>query len=104
VKLTPEHKRFDAEIAKAAIAGMRWHSMVPDKRVKVEVESGRVMLTGRLDLDCQHTCAEQSNSPLLAVRGVTNRITIKRRVSAMDLGTQITAALARQAVASAERL
>lgn len=103
MKLAPEHKRFDAEIAKAAIAGIRWQSMVPDKRVKVEVESGRIMLTGRLDLDCQHACAEQANSPLLAVRGVTNLITIKRHVNAMDLGIQITAALTRQAVASAER-
>lgn len=46
VNLAPEHKRSDAEIAKAAISAMRWHSMVPDERVKVEVESGWVTLTG----------------------------------------------------------
>ena len=104
VKLAPEHKRSDAEIAEAAIAAMRWHSMVPDERVKVEVETGWVTLTGELDWGYQYASAEQAISPLLGVRGVTNLITIKPRVSAMDLGTQITAALTRQAERAAHHI
>lgn len=33
VKLAPEHKRSDAEIADAAILAMRWHSLVSAYRV-----------------------------------------------------------------------
>ncbi len=104
VQLAPEHKRSDAEIAQAAISAMRWHSMVPDERVKVEVESGWVTLTGELDWGYQYANAEQAIQPLLGVRGVTNLITIKPRVSAKDLGTQITAALTRQAEREAHHI
>jgi osmotically-inducible protein OsmY len=104
VQLAPEHKRSDAEIAEAAISAMRWHSMVPDERVKVEVESGWVTLTGELDWGYQYANAEQAIQPLLGVRGVTNLITIKPRVSAKDLGTEITAALTRQAEREAHHI
>jgi osmotically-inducible protein OsmY len=97
VKLAPEHKRSDAEIANAAIAALRWHSMVPDDRVKIEVEDGWVTLAGELDWGYQYANAEQAIRPLTGVRGVTNNITIKPRVNASDLGKQITAALTRQA-------
>ena len=104
VKLAPEHKRSDAEIAEAANLAMRWHSLVPDGRVKVEVENGWVTLTGELDWGFQYASAEQGIQPLLGVRGVSNLITIKPRVSAMDLGSQITAALTRQAEREAHHI
>lgn len=104
VKLAPEHKRSDADIAEAAIAALRWHSLVPDERVKVEVENGWVTLTGELDWGYQFASAEQAVRPLMGVRGVTNNIAIKPRVSAKDLGAQITAALTRQAQREAHHI
>lgn len=104
VKLAPEHKRTDAEIAEAAIAAMRWHSMVPDERVKVQVEDGWVTLTGELDWGYQYASAEQAVRPLTGVRGVTNEITIKPRVNAKDLGSEISAALTRQAQREANHI
>ena len=59
VNLAPEHKRSDAEIAEAAILAMRWHSLVRDERVKVEVENGWVTLTGELDWGFQYASVEQ---------------------------------------------
>jgi len=38
VKLAPEHKRSDSEIAQAAITALRLNSSVPDGKVKVEVD------------------------------------------------------------------
>ena len=104
VKLAPEHTRSDAEIAEAAILAMRWHSLVPDDRVKVEVENGWVTLTGELDWGYQYASAEQGIRPLLGVRGLTNLITIKPRVNAKDLGSQITAALTRHAQREAHQI
>lgn len=104
VKLAPEHKRTDAEIAEAAIAAMRWHSLVPEDRVKVQVEDGWVTLTGEVDWGYQYASAEQAVQTLTGVRGVTNGITIKARVSAKDLGKQIEAALMRHAQREAQHI
>lgn len=104
VKLAPGHKRSDAEIAEVATAAMRWHSMVPDDCVKVKVENGWVTLSGELEWGYQYASAEQAVRPLLGVRGLTNDITVKPRVSARNLGGQITAALTRQALREAHHI
>ena len=104
VKLAPGHKRSDAEIAAVAIAAMRWHSMVPDDCVTVKVENGWVTLSGELEWGYQYASAEQAIRPLLGVRGLTNDITIKPRISAGNLGGQITAALTRQAQREAHHI
>ena len=104
VKLAPGHKRSDAEIAEVATAAMRWHSMVPDDCVKVKVENGWVTLSGELEWGYQYASAEQAIQPLLGVRGLTNDITVKPRVSARNLGGQITAALTRQALREAHHI
>ena len=42
VKLAPDHKRSDEELSEAARYALRWNSLVPDDKVKVEVEDGWV--------------------------------------------------------------
>jgi len=104
VKLTPEHQRSDSEIAQAASSALRWSSLVPDERVKVEVENGWVTLTGEVDWGYQLASAEQCIRPLVGVRGLTNHIHIKPRASSRDIGAGITAALTRQATREARHL
>lgn len=104
VKLAPEHQRTDSDIAQAAIAALRWNSLVPDEHVKVEVEDGWVTLTGQVDWPYQFSSAEQCIRPLTGVRGVTNKIAIKPRVSGKDLAGQITAALTRHAEREARHI
>jgi osmotically-inducible protein OsmY len=104
VKLAAEHKRSDSEIAQAASSALRWSSLVPDERIKIEVEDGWVTLTGEVDWGYQLANAEQSIRPLVGVRGLTNRITIKPRASSSDIGGEITAALTRQAAREAKHL
>ena len=104
VKLAPEHRRSDAELARVAIEALRWHSLVPDDRVKVEVEDGWVTLTGEVDWPYQHSSAEQCVRPLLGVRGVTNNVAIKPRVHVKDIAAEIAAALARHAQREASRI
>jgi osmotically-inducible protein OsmY len=104
VKLPADHQRSDSEIALAATAALRLNSLVPEGKVQVEVENGWVTLTGELDWGYQFASAEQSIRPLPGVRGLYNRITIKPRVDGKDVGAQITAALARQAVREARHI
>lgn len=104
VKLAPEHQRSDSDIAQAAIAALRWHSLVPDDHVRVEVEDGWVKLTGEVDWPYQFSSAEQCIRPLTGVRGVTNLVSIKPRVSEKDVAGQITAALTRHAEREAKHI
>ena len=93
----PNTSAATPEIAEAASAALRWHSLVPDDRVKVEVDNGWVTLTGQVDWPYQFSSAEQCVRPLLGVRGVSNQVVIKPRVRGKDIAGEITAALTRHA-------
>ncbi|MDP3827753.1 MAG: BON domain-containing protein, partial [Polaromonas sp.] len=104
VRLTAEHKRSDSDIAQAAATALQLNSLVPDEKIQVLVENGRVTLTGEVDWSYQLASAEQCVRPLAGVRGLSNRITIKSRASSKDVGVQITAALSRQAAREAKHI
>jgi len=104
VKLAPEHRRGDPEIALAATTALRLNSLVPDGKVKVEVEDGWVTLTGEVDWGYQFTSAEQCIRPLAGVRGLFNRVTVKPRVKTSDIASQIESALKRQAAREARHI
>lgn len=104
VKLAPEHRRSDSDIAQAAIAALRWNSLVPDDKVQVQVEDGWVTLTGEVDWPYQFSSAEQCIRPLTGVRGVTNLVSIKPRVRGNDIARQITDALTRHAEREARHI
>jgi osmotically-inducible protein OsmY len=104
VRLAAEHKRSDSDIAQAAATALQLNSLVPDEKIQVLVENGRVTLTGEVDWSYQLASAEQCVRPLAGVRGLSNQITIKSRASSKDVGAQITAALTRQAVREAKHI
>lgn len=104
VRLAAERKRSDSDIAQAAATALQLNSLVPDEKVQVLVENGRVTLTGEVDWSYQLASAEQCVRPLAGVRGLSNQITIKSRASSKDVGAQITAALTRQAVREAKHI
>ncbi|MDO9259620.1 MAG: BON domain-containing protein [Polaromonas sp.] len=104
VRLAAEHKRSDSDIAQAAVTALQLNSLVPDEKIQVLVENGRVTLTGEVDWSYQLASAEQCVRPLAGVRGLSNRITIKSRASSKDVGAQITAALTRQAAREAKHI
>lgn len=104
VKLSAAHKRSDSEIAQAAASALRWHSLVPDDRVLVQVEDGWVTLSGEVDAAYQLSSAEKCVRPLIGVRGLTNSVSIKARAASGDIAAQISAALARHAAREAKHI
>jgi osmotically-inducible protein OsmY len=97
VRLAPEHQRSDTEIAQAAVTALRWHSLVPEDRVKVEVDNGWVTITGDLDWQYQLAGAEQSVQALTGVRGVSNLVGIRRPADVSRIRENIASALLRHA-------
>jgi len=104
VRLAPEHERGDSDIARAAIAALQWHAWVPHERLHVQVQDGWVTLSGEVDWHYQLASAEQCIRPLLGVRGITNNITVRSRVSERDVSNQIIGALKRHAQREASRI
>lgn len=104
VKLAPGHQRGDSEIAQAALAALSLNSLIPAGKLKVEVEDGKVTLGGEVDWGYQRVIAEQCVAPLMGVRELDNKITIKPRTSHKDIASQIAAALTRQAQREARHI
>ena len=104
VRLAPGHERGDSDIARAAIAALQWHAWVPHERLHVQVQDGWVTLSGEVDWHYQLASAEQCIRPLLGVRGITNNITVRSRVSERDVSNQIIGALKRHAQREASRI
>lgn len=104
VKLAPEHRRSDTELAQAAVSALRWNSLVPDEHVRLEVDDGWVTLSGEVDWPYQFSSAEQCIRPLTGVRGVTNAVKIKPRVRGNDIAQQVAAALTRHAEREARHI
>ena len=104
VKLAPEHKRSDSEIAQAASTALRLNSLLPDGKIQAEVEKGFVTLTGDVNWGYQYTRAEQSIRPLAGVLGLNNCIQVKPSAVGKDIAADISAALARQAIREAKHI
>lgn len=104
VRLVPAHKRSDEELTQAALHTLRWNSLVPDDRVKVEVEDGWLTLMGEVDFEYQRASAEQCIRPLVGICALDNKITLKEHADAGDVGLGISAALARHARREADRI
>ena len=97
VKLEPLHHRNDTEIAAAAQDALRWHSLVPDGRVLVKVEGGRVTLEGEVDWNYQRESAADAVRNLTGVRGLDNAVTLKARPVPENIVHRIRDAFARHA-------
>ncbi|MBB3642173.1 BON domain-containing protein [Variovorax atrisoli] len=104
VKLAPEHKRSDSEIAEAAEVALKWHSEIPNDRIQLRVEKGRITLKGEVDWDFQRRAAERAVQSLIGVVAVNNTIGLKVHATPADIETRIRNALERHALDESKRI
>jgi len=104
IKLPGTAQRCDADIAQSVVSGLRFNVAVPPDRVKVVVENGWVTLEGEVEWQYQKSAAENAVKYLTGVKGVTNNISIKPRVSAADVKAKIESAFARRAQLDANQI
>lgn len=104
VKLAPNGMRSDTELANAALNALRWHSLVPEDLITVEVEDGWVTLRGQVEWAYESASAEQCVAPLTGVKGVTNNIGIKAKADSTDIARDIADAFARHAQREARHI
>lgn len=88
----------DDDIAERALAALRWSTMVPDGRIVVQVEHGKVTLTGKLDWAYQKRGALDIVRGMRGVTGIVDQIELGERVATRDVKSAIEKALRRNAV------
>jgi osmotically-inducible protein OsmY len=104
IKLPGTAERSDADIAQSVLSGLRFNVAVPTNRIQVMVEKGWVTLEGQVEWQFQKAAAESEVKYLMGVKGVTNNIEIKPRVSTSDVKTKIEAAFERLAQFDANQI
>jgi osmotically-inducible protein OsmY len=102
IKLATE--RTDPDIAEAAVHALEWDAFVPSDRVHVTVSKGWVTLKGEVEWQYQKEDAERVVRRLTGVKGVTNLITVKPRVTPSELKKKIENALVRNAEIDAHKI
>jgi osmotically-inducible protein OsmY len=104
VKLPALAERTDADIAAAAVRALEWDAMINVDNLDVTVSKGWVTIKGSVDWQYQKQDAERVVSRLTGVKGVTNLLTIKPRVTASDVKEKIEQALVRSAQTDASKI
>jgi len=105
VKFPESLKRNDGDIATAAANNVEWLSWnLSGKPVQVTVREGWITLEGQVEWGYQKDAAENSVRYLSGVKGVSNLITIKSKVTAAKVETAIRASFERSALLDAKKI
>ena len=96
--------RNDTDIAHSAVNALAWDIEVPADKITTKVESGWITLMGEVDWNYQKTAAERAVRYLGGVRGISNLIEVKPKVTPQEVKTKIEAALKRNAELDAKRI
>ena len=104
VKLPQSFERNDADIAEAAVNALEWNTLVPDDRIKVEVQDGMVILSGQVDWEYQRAAAHDAVCCLMGVKGVTDEIGINPPVSPKGVKSKIQSAFQRHSTLDAKHI
>ena len=104
VRLPSTAERTDADIAAAAVRALEWDAFVPVDKLDVTVSKGWVTLKGEVEWQFQRQDAERVVRRLSGVRGVSNLISVKPRLTVSELKQKIEQALVRTAETDAHRI
>src|SRR5881392_1606550 len=85
VRLPTAAERTDADVAAAAVRALEWDAAVPVDKLDITVSKGWVSLRGEVEWQYQRQDAERVVRRLSGVRGVTNLITVKPRLTPTEL-------------------
>jgi osmotically-inducible protein OsmY len=104
VRLPGDSQRTDADIAAAVAQALESDASMRLEKLDVTVSKGWVTLQGEVEWQYQKEDAERVVRRITGVKGVTNLIAVKPRVTPSELQKKIEDALVRNAATDAERI
>ena len=104
VGISPAYKKSDTEIAETVVNALKWHTMIPEDKIKVSVDEGNVKLEGDVEWEYQRNQAKTAIENLIGVRFVTNLIAVKPKVTPYELQQKINASFQRSANIDAAKI
>lgn len=104
VGFSPISKRTDSEIAAAVVHALKWHTSIPEEKIKVKVEDGVVTLEGEVEWAFQRGAARNAVIPLEGVRRLLNHISLIYKITPVDLTQKIREAFQRSATLDADKI
>jgi osmotically-inducible protein OsmY len=104
VRLPGDSQRTDADIAAAVVQALESDALMRLEKLDVTVAKGWVTLQGEVEWQYQKEDAERVVRRITGVKGVTNLIAVKPRVTPSELQKKIEDALVRNAATDAERI
>jgi osmotically-inducible protein OsmY len=104
VRLPGDSQRTDTDIAAAVVQALESDASMRLEKLDVTVAKGWVTLQGEVEWQYQKDDAERMVRRITGVKGVTNLIAVKPRVTPSELQKKIEDALVRNAATDAERI
>ena len=104
VRLPTSAERPDPDIASAAAKALEWDAAIPIDKLDVTVSKGWVTLRGEVEWQYQKEDAERVVRRLQGVRGISNLIVVRPRLSPTAVKDKIEQALVRSAELDAQRI
>ncbi len=104
VKLPGSSVRTDEDIAADAVKALQSNVFVPADAIRITVRDGWIILEGEVEWQYQRDAAENAVRFLAGVKGVSNLIEIKPRVSPAEVQHKIEDAIRRSAEMDARRV
>ena len=105
VKLNGLTERNDVDIAHAAQHILQWTNFLPNNdSITLMVEKGWITLNGEVEWEHQRVSAATALRYLNGVKGLTNKVTLKPKVSLSALKADIDAAIKRQSLRDASKI
>jgi osmotically-inducible protein OsmY len=104
VRLPSSYHHSDGDIAAAAASQIEWCTSLPADAIKITVREGQITLEGTLEWWYQKNTAEMAIKYLVGVKGVTNLLEIKPKLSESGIEKAINLAFERSALLDSNKI
>lgn len=104
VSLPSINEKTDPEIARAAVEAIKTELPYSHENIKVVVKNGWVTLEGSAEWEYQRSRAAAAVRKLRTVKGISNLVALKPRVSPSEIKAKIEEAFKRSAEIDADRI
>jgi osmotically-inducible protein OsmY len=101
VRWPGDPKTSDTEIAERICRMFSWDAVIPERKIKIRVEGGRVTLTGEVDHRFQADAARKAAGRINGVISVANLLTVTEVPAVDDVKDRIEQAFKRNAILDA---